>query len=194
LPIIAGCGQNNGQVEKPTAIVSPPVLSSGTSSPISSGSRDLPPPDVGIVQITALNTQRVDTRTSSESWTPGEEHPEYTNVVASEDEGYWQPSPGYGWIFPDDEADLSVLWVTGAEHPTYPNVIAAEEEGNWYPAPGYTWLFPDDEADLSVFWVTGAEHPTYPNVIAAEEEGNWYPAPGFRWASDDPSDFSVIRE
>lgn len=72
-------------------------------------------------------------------WAPYEEHPEHSNVLASEEEGNWVPAPGYTWVT-NRQGDLRVVWVPGKEHSEHSNVFSSEEEGSWAPAPGYTWV------------------------------------------------------
>jgi phage FluMu protein Com len=31
-------------------------------------------------------------------WVPGTPHPQFPNVVASDEEGVWSPAPGYAWV------------------------------------------------------------------------------------------------
>ena len=112
------------------------------------------------------------------SWRDGQLHPDYPNVIASQEEGRWHPAPGYNWV--DVQKNLQVKWFPGQIHRDYPNVIAAQKEGEWIAAPGYEWANPTDPKDLRVVWSPGKNHPNYPNVIAGED-GKWYPAPGYMW-------------
>src|SRR4030088_1706361 len=78
---------------------------------------------------------------------PGTRHSSWPNVIASDNEN-WMPAPGYSWVYPNDQSDLSVRWEPGKAYYSldrieWPHVIAANTEGQWYPEPGYTWANTD---------------------------------------------------
>jgi hypothetical protein len=81
-------------------------------------------------------------------WTAGEEHPDYPNVVALQQEGKWGPEPGYIWLN-ENEDDYRVCWSPGQQHLDYPNVVASKREGEWKPARGYDWAT-KNEGDFRV--------------------------------------------
>ncbi len=59
------------------------------------------------------------------SWIPGEEHPKF-NIVKGEEEGVWEPAPGYAW----DGNPPSTKWVPGIKHPTA-GLVSSLKEGDW---------------------------------------------------------------
>lgn len=123
---------------------------------------------------------------------PGEAHPDYPNVIASETGEGWTPLAGYTWTYPDDANNLEVVWSPGKSHPDDPQVLASADEGNWTPAPGYDWVYPDDPNNLEVSWTPGATNPNYANIVASEIEGEWEPIDGYEWTHpDDVGDLQV---
>jgi len=87
---------------------------------------------------------------TSVPWTPGQDHPEYPHLVASDTVGKWVPENGYDWANPDNESDMQVAWSPGTAHDEHPNVVAADTEGDWIPAAGYAWAEPDNDDNWTV--------------------------------------------
>lgn len=96
-------------------------------------------------------------------------------------DGRHYPEPGYKWLNPDSNEDLTVFWAPGSSHPDHPFVFASDTEGQWRPAPGYDWVNPDGVNDLRVEWRPGKPHPEFENVVADAELEKWVPAPGYDW-------------
>jgi Sec-independent protein translocase protein TatA len=108
-----------------------------------------------------------------------------------DEDGLYQPEPGYWWI-DNDPANLAVEWRPGSLHPDDPRVIATSQPDQWAPAPGYDWIEEKGVDDLRVAWKPGKPHAIFGHVLAGNKEGEWTPAPGFNWANDDPNDLTVV--
>jgi hypothetical protein len=81
-------------------------------------------------------------------WTPGVEHPQYSDVIASKEVGTWNPAPGYSWDVSGTN-DVKVVWTPGIKHPDYEHVIASATEGKWETEEGWKWKN-DESNDFSV--------------------------------------------
>ena len=87
----------------------------------------------------------INERISREVWSPRQEetntqtNQSIPNNVYIKNNGEYFPAPGYTWVNPNNNKDLSVM-------PN--NVVWNGKEYN--PAPGYTWVNPNNNKDLSV--------------------------------------------
>ena len=122
--------------------------------------------------------------------------------------GDWKPEPGYSWVYPDSQSNLSVRWQPGKAYwhlgsVKWPHVIALTTEGSWGPEPGYSWVYPDSQSNLSVHWEQGKAYlylgsVKWPHVVASSTEGSWCPESGYEWAHLDsaghpiPGDYAVV--
>lgn len=116
-------------------------------------------------------------------WTPGAAHsPDHPHVIASAQEGTFEPRPGYMWCGENPAVDLNVCWCPGMPLPNEgAHLVAAKEEGRMVPAPGYVWA---DSRARTVAWRPGLLHDYVPNVVASYDEGLFLPERGYEWASN----------
>ncbi|HEX7896349.1 MAG TPA: hypothetical protein VF950_01120 [Planctomycetota bacterium] len=106
------------------------------------------------------------------------------------------PAPGYVWLYPDSNDDLSTRWKPGIGHwengvQTIPNIRAGHTQDQWFPEPGYAWARLDSNGnpipgELDVRWKPGQSYwelgsVKFPNLLSANEVGRWWPAPGYVW-------------
>jgi hypothetical protein len=105
----------------------------------------------------------------------------WPNVVASDEEGKWQPAAGYGW---SDETDANgtrqVNWNPGVAYSApggvkYQHVHASVTEGSWSADPGYEFI---SNSDLAVRWTPGLgywrlKENLFPWIESDAAEGTW---------------------
>jgi hypothetical protein len=142
---------------------------------------------------------------SSCATAPGTRHASRPNVIRNGADTAWIPAPGYSWVYPDNERDLSVRWEPGKAY-THPvkrfRVIAADTERDWSPAPGYTWVTDSDgrpiPGKLEVRWKPGVRYwflgrVEWPNIHAGDAESVWQADPGYEWVHPlDREDLAVV--
>lgn len=117
-------------------------------------------------------------------WAPGLQHPENNLVRASSAEGYWQPSPGYVWVYNPGDAitseirkDISdVIWESGLRHPEYEHISSDEVERQWVADPGYVFR---ESGKLQTVWQEGRRHPDRVHFVSSPIEGEWLPEAGY---------------
>lgn len=124
------------------------------------------------------------------SWKPGVEDEKHPHVIASAQEGKWNPAPGYAWLN-NKPGDMRVQWKPGQKHPDF-HIAASADEGSWHPMPGHDWVS-ESKFDRRVRWSRGTRHPSLP-LVAQGDHGVWQPASGYTWASNDNDDFRVVRK
>ncbi|MGD0464908.1 MAG: hypothetical protein ABSB74_20680 [Tepidisphaeraceae bacterium] len=104
----------------------------------------------------------LDPNDMSVRWMPGIEsngwyskgNYKWPNLIASDTEGSWYPSPGYTWAHPGSDGsppidDCAVVWKPGSfcwdrARLLWPYVLASDNEGQWSPLAGFAWAHPHD--------------------------------------------------
>jgi hypothetical protein len=93
----------------------------------------------------------------------------FSHVIASEDEGKWEPDDGYDWVYPSTPDNRQVKWIPGTPSSRHLNVVSATTEGSWRPADGYIWVvYPLPPGDFRVKPIDPLfprVKPTYCNAI-----------------------------
>lgn len=113
--------------------LSPQVWKPGVSHPYFPGKNIIAESEIGKWRCepgyTLVENQR--THKLSLKWSPGKEHPDFTNCIANSNEGQWDPAPGYVWVNPTDADDYTTKWSPGKKHRDYAHCIASQREGVW---------------------------------------------------------------